>query len=239
MKCNNDILKTLFEKIHQNKKAELSYILGAKYVAVTNSAGHIGVCATLGNEIDGFDIDNLNFDCTEDRIVINALVNSYINYSTRFDGGGDIFSIINFDKYSSIVMIGYFGPLVNKFMGKNIALNIFDLDQREVPVLPMEQQAEYLSKADCVILTSTSISNNTFEGIVRNTPSSSDIFLLGPSTPMDDALFEYPNVKGLFGSVFKPFDENTLKIIADGGGTCLFKQYMEKIYKMRDDCGKS
>lgn len=236
MHSNSDILKDLFDKANSSSILDnIKLTCGSKYIAATTTNGNIGVCATLGVSVDPICNNNIDFKLVNNRIVANALVNSVVNYGCKIDGNGDIFDAVNFDCYRSIVMIGYFGPLVNKFMGRDIALNIFDIDQREVPVIPMERQTEYLGKADCVILTSTSISNNTFDGIVRNTPHSTDIFLLGPSTPMDDILFGYPNIKGLFGSVFKPFDESTLRVIAEGGGTCIFKQYMDKVYRLREN----
>ncbi len=236
MSSNFDILSNLFNKVKSNSVLDgIKLTCGSKYIAATTARGNIGVCATLGVSVDSDCNQNLDFSMVNHRIVANALVNSVVNYGCRIDGYGDIFDAVNFDRYRSIVMIGYFGPLVNKFKGGGIALNVFDIDQREVPVIPMALQAEYLSKADCVILTSTSISNNTFDGIVRNTPLASDIFMLGPSTPMDDALFGYPNIKGLFGSVFKPFDESTLRVIAEGGGTCIFKRYMDKVYRIREN----
>lgn len=234
MHSNSDILKDLFDKVKANGVLnDTKLTCGNKYIAATSAQGNIGVCATLGVVVEPVRCSDLDFSVVNDRIVANALVNAFVNYGCRIDGYGDIFDAINFDRYRSIVMIGYFGPLVNKFRRSDIALNIFDLDQHEVPVLPMEQQIEYLRKADCVILTSTSISNGTFDGIVGSTPLSADIFMLGPSTPMDDTLFEYSNVKGLFGSVFKPFDQDTLGVIAEGGGTCIFKQYMDKVYRVR------
>jgi uncharacterized protein (DUF4213/DUF364 family) len=123
--------------------------------------------------------------------------------------------------------------LAKKVENKNISINAFDLDQLEMPVLPINQQVEYLEKSDCVIVTSTSIANGTLSGIIDNTPQTSDIFLLGPSTPMDDTFFEYPQVKGLFGSIFEPNDNITLDIISNGGGTRQFIQYMQKVYKVR------
>ncbi|HNV52337.1 MAG TPA: DUF364 domain-containing protein, partial [Tenuifilaceae bacterium] len=150
-----------------------------------------------------------------------------------FEGNGDIFEVINFEKYRSIVMIGYFGSLVKKFENKNITIYAFDLDQLEMPVLPMEQQTEYLKKSDCVIVTSTSIANGTLSSIIKNTPLNSDVYMLGPSTPMDNSFFEYPQVKGLFGSVFRPNDNDTLSTIYSGGGTRQFIQFMQKVYMVR------
>ncbi|MGD9978261.1 MAG: DUF364 domain-containing protein [Bacteroidales bacterium] len=236
MKGKNDILINLFEKVQQTLNIEKTkFTWGAKYVAAMNEYGQIGVCATLGINIDGVDLHKPDFGSIKHRIAINALVNSYLNYSEEFDGRGDIFATINFGKYQNIVMIGYFGSLARKFEGKGITLNIFDLDQLEMPVLPMNKQVECLQKCDCVIATSTSISNGTLTGIIGNAPNSADIFLLGPSTPMDALMFAYPNIKGLFGSVFKPFDENPLSIIAQGEGTRQFMQYMEKVYRVRKE----
>lgn len=234
MKGKNDILINLFEKVQQTLNIEKTkFTWGAKYVAAMNEYGKIGVCATLGINIDGVDLHKPDFGSIKHRIAINALVNSHLNYSEEFDGRGDIFTTIDFEKYKNIVMIGYFGSLAKKFEGKGITLNIFDLDQLEMPVLPIAKQVEYLHRCDCVIATSTSISNGTLNGIIENTPNSADIFLLGPSTPMDSLMFTTPNIKGLFGSVFKLHDQNPLNIIAQGEGTRQFMQYMQKVYKIR------
>jgi len=232
MHSNSDILVNLFDKVKFSAVLDgVRLIYGAKYVAAITSNGNIGVAATLGVEVDAVNIKDLNLMKVNDRIIANAIVNSVVNYSYKVENCGDIFDVITFDKYRSIVMIGYFGSLAKKFENKNIAMNAFDLDQLEVPVLPIEQQADYLQKSDCVIVTSTSIANGTLSGIVDNTPQASDIFLLGPSTPMDDTFFEYPQVKGLFGSVFEPNDNITLNMISNGGGTRQFIQYMRKVYK--------
>lgn len=234
MHSNSDILADLFDKVKiSNHIDSLEFIFGSKYVAATAENGNIGVSATLGVEVESVDIKNLNFDKVNDRIIANALVNAFVNYSSTLKGNGDIFDVVNFDKYRNIVMIGYFGSLAKKFENKNISINAFDLDQLEMPILPINKQTEYLEKSDCVIVTSTSIANGTFSGIINNTPLSSDIYLLGPSTPMDDTFFEYPQVKGLFGSTFVPNDNNTLDIISNGGGTRQFIQNMQKVYKLR------
>ncbi|NLI87792.1 MAG: hypothetical protein GX439_06045 [Bacteroidales bacterium] len=60
---------------------------------------------------------------------------------------------------------------------------------------------------------STSISNGTFNGLIVNTPASTNVYMLGPSTPMCDVMFSYPQVKGLFGSVFEPHDQKTFKLL--------------------------
>jgi len=233
MKADFDILKILFEKaIDKSKIEEFSFTAGAKYVAALSPQKKIGVCATLGvNVLDTALKPNL--EKAEQRILANAAANSVLNYNVPFDGDGDIFQVVDFDKYKSISMIGYFCSLVKKFEGKDIKLNIFDIDQHEAPVIPMSQQKEYLKDSDCVIVTSTSISNNTFTGIVNNIPNSCDVYMLGPSTPLDDEMFSIPQVKGLFGSVFETNDTEVLNIIKSDGGTRVFMPRMKKVYRIR------
>ena len=43
-------------------------------------------------------------------------------------------------------------------------------------------------------------------------------------------MFNYRNIKLLFGSVFEPNDVNTLKIIQQGGGTKQFLPFMNKVF---------
>lgn len=234
MNGNNDILQELFESLPASIPGNgISYTLGSKYVGAMGPDGHIGVCATLGVTPEPINIRNQQLDSPGKRIVANALINSYINYSTPFDGDGDIFTVIDFMQYKRIVMIGYFGSLVQKFHNKGISLITFDLDQLEMPIMPIEKQRDYLHEADCVVATSTSLGNGTFSGIVSNCPRSCDIYMLGPSTPLADAMFAIPQVKGLFGSIFKPYDNETLGIIAQGGGTRQFIKNMHKVYRLR------
>lgn len=233
MIANFDILRSLFEKAnHLCPYHETSFTFGEKYVAAISKEGNIGVCATLNARVNPNDTLSINFSNQANRVIINAYVNSVLNYRNHLDGAGDIFDTVDFSTYSIVVMIGYFGSLVEKLKGKGVFPSVFDIDQNEVPVLPMAEQAKYLSKADCIILSSTSIGNSTFGGIVDATPSNCSIFMLGPSTPLDDLMFNIPKVKGVFGSTFPPNHTETLNLIAQGYGTRGFMHNMQKVYRI-------
>lgn len=233
MKTNSDILHQLFlksEKVFPLPSSQ--FTIGAKYVAALSTNGQIGVCATLGKTIEHASDKGRDLSQQESRVLVNAYVNSVLNYKVPIDGDGDIFEVVDFSRYNHIVMIGYFGSLVQKLQTRNIKPFTFDIDQHEAPVLPMNLQQEHLNRADCVILTSTSLSNDTFEGIINSIPKTCSVFMLGPSTPLDDLMFTIPQVKGLFGSLFPTNHAETLKVIAEGYGTRDFMQYMRKVYRL-------
>jgi len=95
-------------------------------------------------------------------------------------------------------------------------------------ILPETEKENYLKKANAVILTSTSIFNNTFSEIINKTPENCDILLLGPSSIMSPILFQYRNVKFICGALFEPSDFNLLNIIENDGGTKDFLKYENK-----------
>lgn len=234
MPDNYDILEQLFEKARTIcSPSETQFTYGERYVAAMSLRGQIGVCATLNIKIAPSDIKSFNLRKAQSRVVANAFVNAVLNYLVKPDGLGDIFDVVDFNCFNKVVMIGYFGSLVQKLQGKGINPLVFDIDQHDAPVLPMEKQHEYLKEADCVILTSTSLGNGTFNGIISTISSQCSIYMLGPSTPLDDLMFTIPQVKGLFGSIFPLNNAETLKLIAQGNDTRGFMHTMQKVYSIR------
>ncbi|HSH53265.1 MAG TPA: DUF364 domain-containing protein [Bacteroidales bacterium] len=225
-------LNYFFEKYGINLQEIKHIICGKKYVAVLLKNGQIGVCATLGHYVD-VAIQDLRFpdlDNLQHRIVLNAYFNAHFNYQNHYDNTSDIFDKINFKKYRKIVMIGFFKSLVKKFEREKIALTIFDKMVEDKKLAPMSQQLEEIVTANAVILSSTTIFNHTFSELIQATREKCDIYTLGPSTIMHPEMFQYRNVKLLFGSVFDLNDINTLKIIENSGGTKQFLPFMNKVF---------
>ncbi|MEW5844657.1 MAG: DUF364 domain-containing protein [Bacteroidota bacterium] len=234
MPDNYDILEQLFEKAKGIKPiSDAQFTFGEKYVAAMINGGQIGVCATLNVKVHQSHISNIDFSKAEYRVVANAFANASLNYLSKPDGYGDIFDVVDFTRFANPVMIGYFGSLVQKLQGKGVSPVVFDIDQHDAPVLPMEKQHEYLTQADCVILTSTSLGNGTFGGIAKAVSPKCSIYMLGPSTPLDDLMFTIPQVKGLFGSIFPVNNTETLSLIAQGYGTRGFMHTMRKVYRVK------
>ncbi|MFO7843448.1 MAG: DUF364 domain-containing protein [Bacteroidales bacterium] len=225
-------LHYFFEKYGLNLQKIKQIICGEKYVAVWLKNGHIGVCATLGHYVN-VTIQDLRFpdlDNIQHRIVLNAYFNAAFNYNNKYDYTIDIFDKIDFTIYSSIVMIGYFRSLVKKFEDENISLTVFDKLVEDDKLSDMSKQLKEISTTDAVVLSSTTIFNHTFSELIQGTKDKCDIYTLGPSTIMHPDMFQYRNIKLLFGSVFEPNDINTLKIIENGGGTKQFLPFMNKVF---------
>ena len=225
-------LKYFFEKYGIDIQNIQHIVCGEKYVAVTLKDGKIGVCATLNNYVN-VDIKDLRFPDLKNiqhRIVMNAYFNATYNYNNQYDTTIDIFDKIDFKKYNRIVMIGFFRSLVEKFENENIDLKIFDKAEEDTKLTGMSEQLTEVAKTDALILSSTSVFNDTFIDIINTTKENCDVYTLGPSTILNNEMFKYRNIKFLFGSVFESNDVNTLKIIQNGGGTKQFLPFMDKVY---------
>ena len=205
---------------------------GDKYTGIMLKNGNIGVCAVFGQEIDDSLLAGVRPDVTNPahRVVLNAYYNALFNYETAGALNGDIFTVERFSRYRRIVMIGSFESLLDKLRNASIAVDTFDRLTEEEFLIPMRLQPEYLTMSDCVIITGTTISNNTFMEVTGLTPDRCDIFLLGPSNTLHPAMFGYRNIKVVFGSMFSNGDHRVLDIIRDGGGTKSFLKEVNKVY---------
>jgi uncharacterized protein (DUF4213/DUF364 family) len=208
-------------------------ICGRKYSTVLLKNGNIGVCANLLKKVN-ITIEDLrapDLNNAEHRILLNAYFNALLNYRNHYDDKtGDIFEIVDFKKYQTIIMIGLFKPLLEKFDQNNIPIRTFDLIKNSSQVLPIEMEMTFIKKADAIILTATSIFNDTFLEIVNNSGEKCDIFILGPSAIMDEDMFRYRNIKYIFGAVFDPADDRVLNAIANGFGTQKFLCFGRKVF---------
>jgi hypothetical protein len=229
----SDILSKLFNKYPFNSSQVEQAITGKKCLAIMLKNGNIGVCSTLCNTIaEPIEeiLSKANLSNYHHRIAVNTWVNACTNYTLEPSGLGDISSVINFTEVHNLVMIGYFGSLANRLKQNGTRLKIFDYNEEHGITEPMEKQVEEISQAQAIILTSTSIANNTFTNIVKTAKPTCNIYMLGPSTPLSGEMFNNPNIAGLFGARFKPFDFDVLNAIANGGGTRSFLDRMEKVF---------
>lgn len=227
----NEPLKHFVEK-HSIDISQIDKIVcGRKYSAVLLKNGNIGVCANLSNyvEVAIEDLKTPDLNKIVHRIILNAYFNGMLNYLNPYEKTIDIFDCIDFKHYENIIMIGLFKPLLEKFRKNNIKIHVFDMIKENCLCISIKDEMEYVKNADAIILSATSIANNTFTDIVYNTREKCDIFLLGPSSIMNRDMFEYKNIKKIFGSIFKSDDENVLDVIRNGFGTKKFIKYGRKV----------
>ncbi|MDD5243383.1 MAG: DUF364 domain-containing protein [Syntrophorhabdaceae bacterium] len=112
----------------------------------------------------------------------------------------------------NVSVIGHF-PFTDAL--KKIVKNLWVIEKRQRSGDYPEDDAEkYLPQSDIVAISSTTLINHTLPGLLRSCPAKSIKMLLGPTTPMSTALFDY-GIDIISGS--KVTDEaGALKHISEG-----------------------
>jgi len=246
-------MMTLNQKLYQlfDSKAQQVTIdtlsLGLGYTAVTTSDGGIGLsytyfgdkrtCMVLNEHIDyegkpaSLLLEKIKSDYSVDRSMALALINA-LNYDVALALPEDKDNSIMYDKFkigkdSKIAMVGFFGPLVRNFKEKRVSLEILDesrgLGDKEDFYYKLGNWAEVL------LLTSTSILNQSTEEILANVSEKVKTVMIGPSTPMAEKAFGHLPVHMLAGTV--PIDkEKILKAVRHGMGTPVLHKFSRKSF---------
>jgi len=227
-----DPLKYYLAKYCPDTSLIKEMVFGDKYTAVMLTDGRIGVCANLDGKIkvDPGELGNMDLSNVSHRIAANAYLNAFLNYRNEYHDTKDIFDEVDFSIYQHIVMIGYFESLYHKLRAEGISASIFDIHKSDDQIKRMDEQLETVVQADAIILTATSLYNNTFQKIIRISKLKTDIFLLGPSSMLDTEMLNYRNMRYVFGSIFTRNDQQVLRLIQDGAGTKDFMPFMKKVY---------
>ena len=242
----NQKLYNLFQDRAREVKTEI-LCLGLGYTAVNLSDGGIGLsythfedkksCMLLNKHIDYENqpavqlLEKIKSDHPLERSMALALVNA-LNHNAALEYPEDKKNQMMFEQFkigagSRVAMVGYIGPLVDLLEQKKAEVEVLDSSR------DMGETKEFYARlgnwADVLLLTSTSILNNTTEEILQNVHQKVKTIMLGPSTPMVAAAFDHLPVHMLAGTV--PMDtENILKAIRHGMGTPVLQKYSRKSY---------
>lgn len=219
-----------------DRSAIADWVIGDMYVGLLNTDGQVGICATLGTEMN----DRLFYEGNPDlndpvhRIILNAWFSSVCNYRQEYPDIVDIFDSIDFSEKPDIVMVGYFESLFEKFSKAGIRLQVFDIQKESHILTDLSEFDRAVQKCQTMVLTGTTIFNSTFLDIVNRTSDDCSIYLLGPSNILSEDMFMYRNIKVVFGSVFGKNDTRVFKKIKEGHGTRSFQEYLDKVYIRRE-----
>jgi uncharacterized protein (DUF4213/DUF364 family) len=220
-----------FNKFKFDSSQIAQVVTGDCFTAVMLKNGNIGICGNTGHivEPEMIDLNNPDTDIIEHRIILNAYYNAFLNYRNEYSIEKDVFEQIDFSVFKKIVMIGYFESTYTKFEKAGIDVSVFDTDKTDPKLVPLAQEMEYVRNADAIMMTGTTISNNTFQNLTENTKTGCQIFLTGPSAIMHPDMFVYKNIKTIMGSVFEPNDQRILESVAAGGCTKDFIKFGKKV----------
>jgi hypothetical protein len=223
--------------------------IGLGYTAVTTSRGDIGIAAT-GVAMDECCAGNLEVEDYEDRpagdllkqilsegpmarTLALALINA-LNHRRVQDLPGDADNQVLFDRFkilsgARVAMVGYFPPLVRLLESKSVPLMVID-DAKGVG-----NKAAFYDHldgwADVLLITATSIINNSTEKILSHTGPNVKAILLGPSTPMLPEAFTHLPIHMLAGTAITDA-ASALKVVRHGGGARTLKPVSRKVYQL-------
>jgi len=113
----------------------------------------------------------------------------------------------------NVAVIGHF-PFLPKVRQQAANLWVLENNPHEGDFGP-EQAEEFLPQADVVAITGTSITNHTFDGLIRLCRPDAFVLMLGDSVPFTPLLFDH-RVDALCGTVVSDPDK-VLRCVSQGG----------------------
>ncbi len=135
---------------------------------------------------------------------------------------------------SYTLVVGALLPYIKMLKGNNQPYGILELDPRtlkpeEMPhYIPPEQAGGEIPKADFLLITGTTLINNTLEGLLEKRKASAIVVVVGPTASMYPEAFFNRGVTCLGGiTVTNP--DGMLDVISEGGsGYHFYGKYAEK-----------
>ncbi|HOO71006.1 MAG TPA: DUF364 domain-containing protein [Spirochaetota bacterium] len=229
----DQLIKTLSSS-DKNLKLQ-RVVLGLGYIAVQLENGSTGISANIIHErkttctvfpkagmLRGATVEEILAMSAKEDLLCRALGLASVNAIVNVEGCGsteDVFEQINLKGTERVVMIGLIEPVVVMLKKKGCSISVFE--NRNVGnalVHSPDELASACTAADIIIITATSIINNSIGSILQSAAGSRDVVLMGPSTPMSGKAFMSTPVTHLAGSqVTDP--EKALEVIMEGGGT--------------------
>lgn len=174
------------------------------------------------------------------RSMALALINALnMKRAARFpeDRSNDqLFDQLGIAVQSHVAMVGYFGPMQKRF--DQIGCELIVLDKGKRIGNPDEFYPRLGDWADVLVLTATSILNDSTEEILRRCHPGVRTVVLGPSTPVVPEAFDHLPVHLLAGSV--PDDpQMVLRRVRHGCGTPMIQKHCLKVFARLDSTGAS
>lgn len=134
----------------------------------------------------------------------------------------------------TVGMIGYIKPVAMEFRKRAERMKIFDMGLsarggNELDLYPTEEQPRQLPDCDIVVLSGTTMVNNTIIDLLEMCKNAREIIMVGPSTPMFPDAFRNTNISVLAGSWWdSKYKDEIFKKISLACGISHLRKYMIK-----------
>ncbi len=228
----DDLINTISPKDEQIRLQRV--VLGLGYFAVELENGNVGLAANItrpapdcavfasAGELQGSRVGDILALKAQKDLLSRGVCLATFNALTNIQGcglPGDVFKRTSLHNGDRVVMIGNIKPVAMMLKNRNCNVTVydnrFDNDPRLSNQEPMDSAC---SGADIVIITATSIINDTIRDIFTFSKNAREVIIMGPSTPMASSAFASTPATYLAGS--QVIDaEKALNIVMEGGGT--------------------
>lgn len=214
--------------------------VGLGYICTMLESGECGLAYSFRNELGHCCSvlaqagDLIGKECEEiipwlkDKNLLKAavglsVINAVLNDRCCESGTGNIVKEIKMKKGETFGMVGDFEPILKVVRKQTENIHVFErIPQEKDGLHPDKDIPFYLPDCDVVVVTGTSIINNTIDNVLPFCSKAREVFIVGPSTPLHPESFIEHNVKILAGTVVTD-SEKMLRIISQGGGTMQMK----------------
>lgn len=147
----------------------------------------------------------------------------------------DPIELIDLTGTKNICIVGAFHSYIKKIAVTNNALQIVELDKKALPeeyrkyFVPVEKTEEAFSKSDIIIITGSTLANNTMDELLKFLPGEAKVIIVGPSSSfLPDILFQHK--VNIIGSTRITDTEKMIQLVSEGAsGFHLFKSCARKI----------
>jgi hypothetical protein len=245
MKICDGLYHAMAERAAKTTVEVLSVGLG--YTAVSTVEGGLGLAYTAfdnkqtcsvishGHDYEGGPaLDLLDLITSRrpiERSMALALINA-VNHEVALALPEDrnnsaLFDLLGINQGSRVAMVGYFKPVIDRLRALEVEVEVLDVGRN------IGDQRVFINKlshwAEALIMTSTTILNDTADELLAAVPPRVEVALLGPSTPMVAEPFGCLPVRVLAGTV--PVNkEATFKAVRHGKGTPVLQRFGRKVY---------
>ncbi len=245
MQLIQNLFDLFYEKAFHTKVVCLT--VGLKYSAVLTEDGGMGVAYTYLNHsrccskkpdyrnyegLPAIELlsqikDPLPLNRSMGLALINALNCHHASKLPADSSDSFWMDALGIRRNTHVAMVGFFRPLMRKFKDRGALVEVLDELQG------VGKQNTFYEKlngwADVLLLTSTSILNDSTEEVLGHLGSGTNVLMLGPSTPMVPEAFSHLPVRMLAGMV--PVDQTAaLGAVRHGEGTPVIQQFSRKVY---------
>lgn len=240
-----DIYEHILPKIRGKKVTDVRIGVGLLCVELDNSS--IGVSYVMRDELPsgcgilpvkerlaGMDAEKMAAWAFEEKNLLMkalgiAVLNAASDYckSEKVDESG----LFNVKDTDVVGMIGLIGPVANTLSKKVKQLIVFDRGlEGQSNIYPETRQGELLPKCDVVVITGTTILNDTLDFILECCTKAREVIVMGPSTPLYPEVFKNTKVTELAGTSWPHENKEDIFIsIGEAGGVRQVSKFGNKL----------